>query len=124
MRLVPAMVALAVWLTVAGADAQSVYVRQGGRLIEVPLGSVPMPATAGAPVPSEGGVLRVDGLPAGAAVSVDGHALGGARELAGGWIVLAPGPHFVEIALPNASAIRFTVVTPVESSGYQVVPRQ
>jgi hypothetical protein len=68
-------------------------------------------------------MVRVDGLPNGAMVVVDGRPLGGPAELGGGWIVLAPGPHFFEVALPGGNAIRFTVVTPVESSGYQVVPK-
>jgi len=122
MTLLLALVALVGALTVSVADAQTVYVPQGGRLIAVPIASVPV-AAASTPVPAEGGMLRVDGLPPGAAVAVDGHPLGGARELSGGWIVLVPGPHFVEVAVPGGPAIRFTVVTPVESSGYQVVPK-
>lgn len=127
MTLVLALVALVAGLSVSVADAQTVYVPHGGRLIAVPLaGAAVAAASAPVPVPAEGGMLRVDGLPAGAAVTVDGHPLGGVKELSGGFIVLAPGPHFVEIALPGGHAIRFTVVTsvtPVESSGYQVVPK-
>ncbi len=56
-------------------------------------------------------------------LAVDGRALGGAAEVSGGWIALPPGPHFIDVALPGGAAIRLTVVTPVESSGYQVVPK-
>jgi hypothetical protein len=109
-------------VSAAVADAQTVFAPHGGRVIAVPLAGIPA-AMASAPVPAEGGMVRVDGLPAGAMVAVDGRALGGAAELGGGWIVLAPGPHFIDVALPGGQAIRFTVVTPVESSGYQVVPK-
>ena len=44
-------------------------------------------------------------------------------EIGGGWISLAPGPHFIDVALPGGASLRLTVVTPVESSGYQVVPK-
>ena len=107
----------------AVADAQTVYVRQGGRVIEVPFAvGIPSSSPTIAP-PAEGGLVRVDGLPAGAGVTVDGHRLGGPAELAGGWIALPPGPHFIDVALPGGTSIRLTVVTPVESSGYQVVPK-
>ena len=124
MTLMLALVAVVVSLSVVGAEAQAIYVPRGGTVIEVPLGSLPGMTTATElPVPAEGGMIRVDGLPAGAMVAVDGRALGGPADLGGGWIVLAPGPHFFDVSLPGGKAIRFTVVTPVESSGYQVVPR-
>ena len=94
-----------------------------GRVIAVPVApAVPEPPTLATP-PSEGGMVRVDGLPAGAAIAVDGRPLGGAAEISGGWISLAPGPHFIDVALPGGASLRLTVVTPVESSGYQVVPK-
>ena len=118
------LVAVLVSLLAGQAEAQKVYVSRGGKVIEVPLATMPGAAdTTALPAPAEGGFVRVDGLPAGAMVTVDGRALGGAAELGGGWIVLAPGPHFFDVALPGGPAIRFTVVTPVETSGYQVVPR-
>lgn len=119
-----ALVAVLIGLPGVHAEAQSVYVpRRGGKVIEVPLGALPVTATTHLPTPAEGGMVRVDGLPNGAMVVVDGRALGGPAELGGGWIVLAPGPHFFDVALPGGNAIRFTVVTPVETSGYQVVPK-
>lgn len=118
-----ALVAVLIGLMGVHAEAQSVYVPRGGKVVEVPLGALPVTATTQLPTPAEGGMVRVDGLPNGAMVVVDGRALGGPAELGGGWIVLAPGPHFFDVALPGGSAIRFTVVTPVETSGYQVVPK-
>jgi len=124
MRLGLALVVLVLSLSGAMAEAQTVFTRQGGRVIAVPLADLPTtPASSSTPVLAEGGSLRVDGLPAGALVAVDGRALGGPGGLAGGWIVLPPGPHFIDVTLPGGQAIRFTVVTPTESSGYQVVPK-
>ena len=117
-----ALVVLVLGLSGAVADAQTVFTRQGGRVIAVPLADLPTTPTS-MPVLAEGGTVRVDGLPAGAVVAVDGRALGGPGGLAGGWIVLPPGPHFIDVTLPGGQAIRFTVVTPTESSGYQVVPK-
>lgn len=111
-------------ISMAEAEAQTVYVPHGGRVIAVPAPVVPAPpppVSAMAP-PADGGVVRIDGLPAGAVLAVNGRALGGA-EVSGGWIVLPPGPHSIDVALPGGGAVRFTVVTPVESSGYQVVPK-
>ena len=122
MRLGLALVVLVLGLSGAVADAQTVFTRQGGRVIAVPLADLPTTPTS-TPVLAEGGTVRVDGLPAGAQVAVDGRPLGGPGELAGGWIVLPPGPHFIDVTLPGGQAIRFTVVTPTESSGYQVVPK-
>jgi len=122
MRLGLALVVLVLSLSGAVAEAQTVFTRQGGRLVAVPLPDLP-PDPTSAPVLAEGGQVRVDGLPAGAKVAVDGRAFGGPADLAGGWIVLPPGPHFIDVMLPSGQAIRFTVVTPVESSGYQVVPK-
>ena len=122
MRLGLALVVLVLGLSGAVADAQTVFTRQGGRVIAVPLADLPTTPTS-TPVLAEGGTVRVDGLPAGAVVAVDGRALGGPGGLAGGWIVLPPGPHFIDVTLPGGQAIRFTVVTPTESSGYQVVPK-
>jgi hypothetical protein len=122
MRLGLALVVLVFGLCGTVADAQTVFTRQGGRVIAVPLADLPTTPTS-TPVLAEGGTVRVDGLPAGAQVAVDGRALGGPGGLAGGWIVLPPGPHFIDVTLPGGQAIRFTVVTPTESSGYQVVPK-
>src|SRR5688572_31414191 len=97
-------------LSFADAQAQSVYVPHGGRTVELPLTSVASPLTAMVP-PSDGGLVRIDGLPAGTALAVDGRLVG--AELGGGWIVLSPGPHFIDVALPGGGAIRLTVVTPV-----------
>jgi hypothetical protein len=123
MRLWLALVVLVLGLSCAVADAQTVFTRQGGRVIAVPLADLPTTPPSSTPVVAEGGTVRVDGLPAGALVAVDGRALGGPGGLAGGWIVLPPGPHFIDVTLPGGQAIRFTVVTPTESSGYQVVPK-
>ena len=124
MTLVLALVAFVIGLSAVGAEAQTIYVPRGEHVIGVPLGALPAATGPTAvPTPAEGGLVRVDGLPAGAMVAVDGRPLGGGAELGGGWIVLAPGPHFFDVALPGGHAIRFTVVTPVESSGYQVVPK-
>jgi hypothetical protein len=117
-----ALVVVLIGHPVVHAEAQSVYVPRGGKVIEVPLGALPVTAGTALPAPAEGGMVRVDGLPNGAMVVVDGRPLGGPAELGGGWIVLAPGPHFFDVALPGGN-IRFTVVTPVEGSGYQVVPK-
>ena len=122
MRLGLALVVVVLGLSGAVADAQTVFTRQGGRVIAVPLADLPTTPTS-TPVLAEGGTVRVDGLPTGAVVAVDGRALGGPGGLAGGWIVLPPGPHFIDATLPGGQAIRFTVVTPTESSGYQVVPK-
>lgn len=124
MKLVLAVLGLMAGLPISLADveAQTVYVKQGGRVIAVPVAPVAPPVNVTA-APGEGGLVRVDGLPAGAMLAVDGRAFG-AAELSGGWIVLPPGPHFIEVALPGGTgAIRFTVVTPTESDGYQVVPK-
>jgi hypothetical protein len=119
MRILFAMLVLAAGLQASVAEAQTVYVRQDGRLVAVPLTADVPPA----PTPSDGGLVRIDGLPTGAMIAVDGRALGGAAEVSGGWIQLSPGPHFIDVALPGGSALRLTVVTPGESSGYQVVPK-
>jgi len=125
MRWVFAVIVLALGVSVSLLEAQTVFVPHGERVIAVPLvpalPGTPPPVSAMTP-PAEGGLVRIDGLPAGAVLSVDGHVLGGA-EVGGGWIALPPGPHFLNVALPGGAAIRFTVVTPVESSGYQVVPK-
>lgn len=110
-------------LSVSVAQAQTVYVPHGGRVIAIPFVAGVPAAPMSSPSPAEGGLVRVDGLPAGAMLAVDGRALGGAAEVSGGWIALPPGPHFIDVALPGGAAIRLTVVTPVESSGYQVVPK-
>ena len=123
MILVLVLLAVLIGLPGGHADAQSVYVPRGGKVIEVPLEALPVTGATVLPAPAEGGMVRVDGLPAGAMVAVDGRPLGGPAQLGGGWIVLAPGPHFFEVSLPGGNAIRFTLVTPVDSSGYQVVPR-
>ena len=123
MKLVLAVLGLMAGLPIsfADAEAQSVYVPHGRRVVEMPLAAVPPPPGSMMAPPSDGGLVRIDGLPPGAALAVDGRLIGGA-ELASGWIVLTPGPHFIDVALPGGS-IRMTVVTPVESSGYQVVPK-
>ena len=126
------VVGLVAGVSIAVADAQApgvVYVPHGAHVIAVPLAGAmagtpatppaPLPVSAMSP-PAEGGLVRIDGLPQGAVLAVDGHVLGDAR---GGWIVLPPGPHFLDVALPGGGAIRVTVVTPVESAGYQVVPK-
>ena len=119
MRTCFAMLAVTAGLWCSPAEAQTVYVPHGGRVVAVPI-------AAGAPseaAPTEGGLLRIDALPKGAVLSVDGRALGGPAELSGGWIALPPGPHFLDVALPGGGAVRLTVTTPGESSGYQVVPQ-
>jgi hypothetical protein len=73
--------------------------------------------------PGAGGLFRIDGLPAGAMLVIDGRPAGGGTDVGGQWISLAPGPHVLDVTLPGGVAMRLTVVTPVESSGYQVVPR-
>jgi hypothetical protein len=123
MRTLFALLGLAAGLSVSVAEAQTVFVQHGGRVLAVPLAGVGEPPVSAMTPPSDGGLVRVDGLPAGAMVTVDGRALGGAVELSGGWIVLSPGPHAIDVTLPGGAALRLTVVTPVESSGYQVVPR-
>jgi hypothetical protein len=131
MRSILAAVVLAAGVSGGAAEAQgpgTVFVPRRGAVIAVPLGST---APAPPPVPSgismlpssEGGVIRIDGLPPGAVLAVDGQPVGGAAEVVGGWIALTPGPHLLEVALPGGGAVRLTVITPVESSGYQVVPR-
>ena len=80
-------------------------------------------AGAQAPTTIEGGAVRVDALPAGAVLAIDGQLRGGPGDVAGQWIVLAPGPHAIDIALRGGGAIRVTVVVPAESSGYHVVPK-
>jgi hypothetical protein len=123
MRTCFAVLGLAAALSVSVAEAQTVYVPHGGRVLAVPLAGVAPPPVSAMMPPSDGGLVRIDGLPAGAMVAVDGRALGGAAELSGGFIVLPPGLHAIDVTLPGGGALRFTVVTPVESSGYQVVPR-
>ena len=110
-------------LTGAVAHAQTVYVPLRGRVIAVPVAPDMAEPPTVATTPSEGGMVRIDGLPTGAVLAVDGRALGAATEVSGGWISLAPGPHFIDVALPGGTSLRLTVVTPVESSGYQVVPK-
>jgi len=132
MRAFVVALVVAAALSVSVAEAQTVFVPHGGRVIAVPLvGGVPgapdapsAPAPVSAmPLPADGGLVRIDGLPKGAVLAVDGTPLGGA-EVGGAWIALPPGPHFIDVALPGGGgAIRLTVVTPVESSGYQVVPK-
>ena len=125
MRTVLAILGLMAGLPIvsADADAQTVYVPHNGRVVAVPL---PPSTPVGGGVPagtSEGGFLRVDGLPSGSALAIDGRFIGTVDPSAG-WIALPPGPHFIEVALPGAAGvIRFTVVTPAESDGYRVVPR-
>ena len=80
-------------------------------------------AGAQAPATLEGAAVRVDVLPAGAVLAIDGRPVGGPADVAGQWIVLAPGPHAIDVALRDGGAIRVTVVVPVESSGYHVVPK-
>jgi hypothetical protein len=108
-------------ILLAEAHAQTVYVPHSGRVVAVPL---PPPAPVAVPAgPIEGGLLRVDGLPAGAALAIDGRFFGTVDPSAG-WIALPPGPHVIEVALPGgAGAIRLTVVTPVENDGYHVIPK-
>ena len=108
-------------ICLAEADAQTIYVPHGGRVVAVPAPPAPMGVPAGS---GDGGFLRVDGLPAGAVLAIDGRVMGAVPPSAGAWIALPPGPHFIEVALPGgAGAIRLTVVPPAESDGYQVVPR-
>jgi hypothetical protein len=107
-------------LSLAEAQAQSVYVPHGRRTVEVPLASVAPGVTLSAP--GDGGLVRIDELPAGAALAVDGQLVVG-PALARGWITLSPGPHFIDVGLPGGGAVRLTVVTPIETSGYQVVPK-
>jgi hypothetical protein len=109
-------------LGLAEAGAQTIYVPHGGRVVAVPVAPA---APLSVPIaPGEGGLLRVDGLPAGAVLAIDGRVVGAADPGAGAWVALSPGPHFVDVALPGgAGAIRFTVVTPAESDGYRVVPK-
>lgn len=127
LKALPALLVVGL-LSAAVASAQTVYTRQGGRVVEVPISSggpvAPGVGALPAEPPAEGGMVRIDGLPAGASLSIDGQPLGGAAEVRGGWISLAPGPHFIDVALPGGTALRLTVVTPVESSGYQVTPRR
>ena len=80
-------------------------------------------AEAQGPPAIEAGAVRVDVLPAGAVLAIDGRPVGGPADVAGQWIVLAPGPHAIDVALRHGGAIRVTVVVPVESSGYHVVPK-
>ena len=80
-------------------------------------------ARAQAPTTTEGGALRVDVLPTGAALAIDGRPFGGPGDPAGQWIVLPPGPHAIDIALRGGGVIRMMVVVPAESSGYHVVPK-
>lgn len=135
MRTFLAVVLLVTCVSIAVADAQApgvVYVPHGAHVIAIPLAGAMAGAPAAPPVPppvaampgpAEGGLVRIDGLPPGATLAVDGYTLGGG-ETRGGWIALPPGPHFLDVALPGGGAIRLTVVTPVESSGYQVVPQR
>jgi hypothetical protein len=104
------------------AEAQTIYVPHGGRVVAVPV--APPAPTIPSMAAGEGGMLRVDGLPAGAVLAIDGRVVGHVDPGAGAWVALPPGPHVVDVALPGgAGAIRFTVVTPAESDGYRVVPR-
>jgi hypothetical protein len=106
----------------AQVEAQTIYVPHAGRVVAVPV--APAAPTIPSMATGEGGMLRVDGLPAGAVLAIDGRVLGPVDPGAGAWVALPPGPHFVDVALPGgAGAIRFTVVTPAESEGYRVVPR-
>jgi hypothetical protein len=120
--------------SVAAAQAPwSVFVEHGGRVVAVPIGPAvtAVPAAPAAPPPvtpvpgvsSEWGLLRLDGLPPGAAIAIDGRPIGAFDASSATWIALPPGPHFLDVALPGGTAIRVTVVVPVESSGYQVVPK-
>jgi hypothetical protein len=56
-------------------------------------------------------------------LAMDGGVLGSAKDVVGRWIALPAGPHLLDVAFPGGGAIRITVVTPVASSGYQVVPK-
>lgn len=136
MRGILAVVLLAAGVFGGVAEAQApgaVYVPYGGTVIAVPLGGfvsgspgappVAPPVTTLPGLPPEWGLVRVDGLPPGAMLSIDGRPVGGTLEISGGWLALPPGPHLLDVTLAGGSAIRFTVVTPVESSGYQVVPK-
>lgn len=125
MRMVLAILGLMAGLpiVVAEADAQTVYVPHNGRVVAVPLPPPAPPMGGVAAGMSEGGLFRVDGLPAGAALAIDGRVFGTVDPSAP-WIALPPGPHVIEVALPGGTGvIRFTVVAPVESDGYRVVPR-
>jgi hypothetical protein len=123
MRMPLALLVLAAGLWTVTAEAQTVFVPHGGRVVAVPLPPPAQGAPSSSPAPAEGGLVRVDGLPAGAMLAVDGRPFGGGADVGGAWIALPPGPHFIDVALPGAGAIRLTVVTPVETSGYQVVPK-
>jgi hypothetical protein len=109
-------------ICLAEVEAQTIYVPHRGSVVAVPL---PPGAPGAAPLAAgDGGVLRVDGLPAGAVLAIDGRPMGTMDPHAAAWITLPPGPHFIEVALPGgAGTIRMTVVTPAESDGYRVVPR-
>lgn len=125
MRMVLAVLGLMAGLPIPIADAQGVYVPHQGRVVAVPV--VPGVAAVATPgltlSPGDGGLLRIDGLPAGAMLAVDGRPLGGGTDVGGAWIELAPGPHVIDVSLPGGGALRLTVVTPAERSGYQVVPK-
>ncbi len=115
-------VLLAVGVPSGVADAQpTIYVPHGGAIVA-------LPAPSGSPImdaPSstEGGLARIDGLPSGAVLAMDGGVLGSAKDVVGRWIALPTGPHLLDVALPGGGTIRITVVTPVASGGYQVVPK-
>jgi hypothetical protein len=115
-------VLLAVGVPSGLADAQpTIYVPHGRAIVALPApGGLPnLDALSSA----EGVLVRIDGLPSGAVLAVDGGALGGAKDVVGRWIALPAGPHLLDVALPGGGAIRITVVTPAASSGYEVVPR-
>jgi len=112
------VLALAAW---TAAHAHVVYAPHGPHVVAVPLAPVaPEPTAAPAGEPT---AIRVDALPEGAHLLVDGRrvpAAGGAGAL----LLLAPGPHRVDVVLADGRAIQLTVVVPAESAGYQVIPRR
>lgn len=115
-------VLLAVCVGSGVAEAQpTIYVPHGRAIVALP--APDDPPTTDAQSLSEGGLVRIDGLPPGAVLAVDGSALGGAKDVVGRWIELPAGPHMLEVALPGSGAIRVMVVTPDARSGYQVVPK-
>ena len=123
MRMVLAVLGLLAGLPISFAEAQTVYVPHHGRTVAVPVVPAVPALPHGAVSPGEGGLMRVDGLPAGAMLAIDGEPFGGGAAVGGAWITLPPGSHFIDVALPGGGSIRLTVVTPVDKSGYHVVPK-
>ncbi|HYE91913.1 MAG TPA: hypothetical protein VEA38_12870 [Terriglobales bacterium] len=112
------VLALAAW---TAAHAQVVYVPHGPNVVAVPIApGAPEPSAAPAGEPT---AIRVDALPEGAHLLVDGQRVQAVRG-AGALLVLAPGPHRVDVVLADGRAIQLTIVVPTESSGYQVIPRR